>query len=112
MFLQDYDFIWDNYPSSQMDPANALLCCNEVNTLLNNTTIIMLPSVSDVLICALDVRLAKRIADFTVTDPLVEDAVDAMSKQTSLFPCTFHDDWVFLDGILYFKGCLYIWESA
>jgi len=58
------------------------------------------------------VRLAKRIANFTATDPLVKDAVDAMSKQTSLFPCVTHDKWTFLDGTLYFKGCLYVLEPA
>jgi len=90
--MQDYDLVWDNRPSSQMGPADALLRRNEVDTLLDNTTVAMLPTVSDVLLCALDVRLAERIANFTATDPLVKDAIDVMSKQTFLFPRGSHDD--------------------
>ena len=84
--MQDYDLVWNNRPGLQMDPANALLHCDEVDTLLDNTAVTMLPTVSDVLIHALDVRLAERIADFTVTNPLVQDARDTMSKHTSLNP--------------------------
>jgi len=110
--MQDYDLMWDNRPGSQMDPADALSHHNEVDTSLDNTTITMLPSVSDVLICALDVRLAERIADFTVTDLLVKDVIDAMSQQTSLFPRASCNDWTFMEGSLYFKGHLYILEPA
>ena len=95
-----------------MGPADALLRCDEVDTLLDNTAITMLPTVSNVLIHALDVRLAERIADFPANDPLVQDAVNAMSKHTSLFPHASCDDWTFLDGALYFKGHLYIPEPA
>jgi len=55
MFMQDYDLVWDNRPSSQMGPADALSRCNEVDTSLDNTAITMLPTVSDILIRALDV---------------------------------------------------------
>jgi len=112
MFMQDYDLMWDNHPSSQMGPANVLLHCDEVDTSLNNPAITMLPTVSDVLIHALDVELADRIASSTVTDPLVKDALDAMSKHTFLFPRTSCKDWTFLEGTLYFKGHLYIPEPA
>jgi len=112
MFMQDYDLVWDNRPSSQMGPADALLRRNEVDTSLDNTAVTMLPSVSDVLIRALDVRLAKRIADFTATDPLVKDATDAMAKHSSLFPRAARDDWTFLDGALYYKSHLYVPEPA
>jgi len=112
MFMQDYDLVWDNRPGSQMDPADVLSCCDEVDTLLNNIAITMLPTVSDVLIHALDVRLAERIADFTATDLLVKDAGDAMSQHASLFPCASCDDWMFLDSALYFKGHLYIPKPA
>jgi len=110
--MQDYDLVWDNCPSSQMGPANALSHCNKVDTLLDNTVIMMLPTISDILIHALDVELAERISNFTATDPLVKDAVDAMSKHTSLFPCVACKDWTFLDGALYFKGHFYILEPA
>jgi len=110
--MQDYDLIWDNRPSSQMDPADALLHRDEVDTSLDNTTITMLPTVSDVLIRALDMRLAERIADFTATDPLVKDATDAMAKHSSLFPHAARDDWTFLNGALYYKSHLYIPEPA
>jgi len=83
-----------------MGPANALSHCDEVDTSLNNTAVTMLPTVSDVLICALDVRLAERIADFTAADPLVQDACDAMSKHSSLFPQVSFDDWTFIEGWL------------
>jgi len=112
MFLQDYDLVWDNRSSSQMGPANVLSCRDEVDILLDSTAITMLPTVSDVLICTLDVRLAERIAHFTATDLLVKDAIDTMSRQTSLFPCTSRDDWMFMEGSLYFKGCLYVPEPA
>jgi len=110
--MQDYDLVWDNHPGSQMGPADALLHCDEVDTSLDNTTVTMLSTVSDVLICILDVRLAEQIANFTATDPLVQNAWDAMSKHTSLFPCASFDDWMFIEGSLYFKGCLYIPEPA
>ena len=110
--MQNYDLVWDNRPGSQMGPANALLCCDEVDTSLDNTTITMLPTVSDVLIHVLDVRLAEKIANFTVTDPLVQDTRDAMSKHTSLFPRASFNDWTFIEGFLYFKGHLYIPEPA
>jgi len=110
--MQDYDLVWNNRSSSQMGPADALSRRNEVDTSLNNTTITILPSVSDVLVCALDVQLAERIADFTVTDLLVQDAHNTMSKHTSLFPCASFDNWTFIEGSLYFKGRLYVPEPA
>jgi len=110
--MQDYDLVWDNCPGSQMGPANALSRRDEVDTSLDNTAITMLPSVSDVLIHALDVRLAERIANFTVTGLLVQDACDAMSKHVSLFPRVSFDDWTFIEGSLYFKGHLYVPEPA
>jgi len=72
----------------------------------------MLPTVSDILIHALDVALANKIAHFTMTDPLIKDTTDTMSKHTSLFPHTTCEDWMFLDGALYFKGRLYVLEPA
>ena len=110
--MQDYDLVWDNCPGSQMGPADALSHHDVVDTLLDNTAIIMLPTVSDVLIHALDVRLAERIADFTVTDPLVKDATDAMAKHSSLFPRVACEDWTFLDSALYYKSHLCIPEPA
>jgi len=110
--MQDYDLVWDNHPGSQMGPADALLCHNEFDTSLNNTAVTLLPFVSNVLIRALDVQLAERIADFTVTNPLVKDATDTMAKHSSLFPCVAHEDWTFLDGALYYKSRLYIPEPA
>jgi len=110
--MQDYDLVWDNRPGSQMGPADALSCHDEVDTSLNNTAVTMLPTVSDVLIYALDVRLAERIADFTATNPLVKDATDAMAKHSSLFPRAAHEDWTFLDSALYYKSCLYVPEPA
>ena len=68
----------NNHPGSQMGPADVLSCCDEVDTSLNNTTVTMLPTVSDVLICALDVELAEGIADSTATDLLVKDALDVI----------------------------------
>jgi len=106
--MQDYDLVWDNRPGSQMGPANALSHRNEVDTSFDNTAITMLPTVSDVLIRALDVRLAKRIANFTVTDLRVKDATNAMAKQSSLFPHTAREDWTFLDNALYYKSHLYV----
>jgi len=110
--MQDYDLVWDNHPGSQMDPADALSRRDEVDTSLDNTTVTMLPSVSDVLICALDVCLADRIAKFTATDPLVKDATNAMAKHSSLFPHVARDDWTFLNGALYYKSCLYVPQPA
>jgi len=110
--MQDYHLLWDNCPGSQMGPADALSHRDEVDTSLDNTAITMLPFVFDVLIRTLDVRLAERIADFTETNPLVQDARTAMSQHSSLFPCTSFDDWTFLECSLYFKGCLYIPELA
>jgi len=116
MFMQDYDLVWDNRPGSQMGLANVLSCCNEVDTLLDilldNTAITMLPTVSDVLICALDVRLVEKIAKFTATNPLVQDTWNAMSKHTSLFPYASFNNWTFIKGSLYFKGHLYVPEPA
>ena len=112
MFMQDYDLVWDNRPGSHMDPADALLHHNEVDTSLDNAAVTMLPTVSNVLICALDVQLAEKIADFTVTDLLVKDATDAMAKHSSLFPHTVRDDWTFLNGALYYKSHLYVPEPA
>jgi len=112
MFMQDYDLVWDNRPGSQMGPADALSRRDEVDTSLDNTAVTMLPSVSDVLIRALDVQLAKRIADFTATDPLVKDATDAMAKHSSLFPRAACDDWTFLNGALYYKSRLYVPKPA
>jgi len=110
--MQDYDLVWDNCPGSQMGPADALSHRDEVDTLLDNTTITMLPTVSDVLVRALDVWLAEQIANFTATDLLVQDARDTMSKHTSLFPRASFDDWTFVEGSLYFKECLYVPEPA
>jgi len=78
------------------------MLCPDI-TRLTNTTVTMLPTVSDVLICALHVKLADNIAHFTESDLLVKDATDAMSKHTSLFPCASHKDWTFMDSTLYSK---------
>jgi len=110
--MQDYNLLWDNRPGSQMGPADVLLRRNEVNTSLDNTAITMLPTVSDILICALDVCLADHIAEFTATNPFVKDATDAMAKHSSLFPRTACDDWTFLDGALCYKSRLYLPEPA
>jgi len=112
MFMQNYDLVWNNCPGSQMGPADALSRHDEVNTSLDNTAITMLPTVSDVLICALDVCLAEHITEFTATDPLIKDATDAMPKHSSLFPHMAHNDWTFLDSALYYKSCLYVPEPA
>ena len=112
MFMQDYDLVWDNHPGSQMGPADALSHRDEVDTSLDNTAVTMLPTIFDVLIRALDVRLAERIAEFTATDPLVKDATEAMAKHSSLFPRVTRDDWTFLNGALYYKSRLYIPEPA
>jgi len=72
----------------------------------------MPPTVSDVFVYALDMKLAGKIAHFTATDLLVKDAMDAMSKHTSLFPHAVCEDWTFLDGALYFKEHLYVLEPA
>jgi len=112
MFMQDYDLVWDNRPSSQMGPADALSRRDAVDTSLDNTAVTMLPTISDVLVCALDIRLAECIAEFTATDPLVKDATDAMATHSSLFPHTTRDDWTFLNGALYYKGHLYVPEPV
>jgi len=112
MFMQDYDLVWDNRAGSQMGPADVLSRHDKVDTSLNKTAVTMLPTVSDVLICALNVRLAKRITDFTATDPLVKDATNAMAKHSSLFPRAARDDWTFLNGALYYKSCLYVPKPA
>ena len=65
-----------------MGPANALSQCDMVNTSLNNTTITMLPTVSDVLICTLGVELADKIVHFTITNLLIKDATDTIFKHT------------------------------
>ena len=110
--MQDYNLMWDNRPGSQIGPVNVLSRRDKVDTSLDNTAITMLPTVSDVLIRALNVRLAKRIANFTATDPLVQDARDAMSKHTSLFSRAAREGWMFLDRALYYKSCLYVPEPA
>jgi len=111
--MQDYDLLWDNCPGSQMGLADALSRRDEVDTSLDNTAVTMLPTVSDVLIHALDVKLAEQIADLTAADPLVQDAWTAMSQHTFLFPHASFDDWTFLEGsALYFKGCLYVLEPV
>ena len=112
MFLHDYDLAWDNHSGSQMGPANMLSCCDMVNTFLDYTAIILLLSGSDVLICALDVELADKIAHFTATNLLVKDATDAMSKHSSLFLHAACKDWTFLNSALYYRSCLYILEPA
>jgi len=48
--MQDYDLVWDNHSGSQMGPADVLSRRNEVDTSLDNTTVTMLPTVSDILI--------------------------------------------------------------
>jgi len=53
MSMQDYDLVWNNCLGSQMGPANVLSCRDKVDTSLDNTAVIMLPTVSDVLIRAL-----------------------------------------------------------
>ena len=77
-----------------MGPADAFFWHNEVDTSLDNTAITMLPTISNVLIHTLDVKLAEKIVRFTVTNLLLKDATDTMSKHTFFFPCMACKDWM------------------
>jgi hypothetical protein len=93
-----------------MGPADALSCHDSVDTADDNLELTLLPD--DLFTRAIDVALADKITLSTASDPLVLSALQALDEGTSLFPHACQEDWLYHDGKLYFKGCLYVPEGA
>ena len=56
----------------------------------------------------LDLTLAHHIQSSSSTDPLVLRAIQNLSDDTPLFPCSSLTDWTFDNGHLYYKHCMYV----
>jgi hypothetical protein len=110
LFLQDFDLHFSHTPRMQMGPADALSRCDNVDTADDNVELTLLPD--NLFARAIDVALADKIALSTPSDPLVLSALHALDEGASLFPCARREDWLYQEGKLYFKGCLYVPEGA
>ena len=93
-----------------MAPANALSCCDFIDTSLDsvNASIVSEP----VVINALDLTLAHHIKSSLSSDPLVLRALSNLADGSPLFPHSALKDWVFNNGHLYFRGCMYVPPTA
>jgi hypothetical protein len=110
LFLQDFDLHFSHTPRTQMGPADALSCRDNVDTADDNVELTLLPD--DLFTRAIDVALADKIALSTPSDPLVLSVLQALDEGASLFPCARREDWLYQEGKLYFKGRLYVPEGA
>jgi hypothetical protein len=110
LFLQDFDLHFLHTPGTQMGPADALSHRDNVDTANDNVELTLLPD--NLFICAIDAALAEKISLSTPSDPLVLSALQALDEGASLFPHTQQTDWLYQEGKLYFKGCLYAPEGV
>ena len=105
LFLQDFNLIWKVLPGAKLAPTDTLSQHDYVDTSNNaNVTIVPLPAV----INALDLTLACHIQSSSSMDPLVLQAIQNLSDDTPLFPCFSLSDWIFDNGHLYYKECMYV----
>jgi hypothetical protein len=110
LFLQDFDLHFLHTPGTQMGPADALSCRDNVNTADDNVELTLLPD--DLFICTIDAALAEKISLSTPSDPLVLSALQVLDEGASLFPRAQRTDWLYQEGKLYFKGRLYAPEGV
>ena len=89
-------------PGSQMGPADALSCKDEVDTSNDNQDVILLPPT--LFIKAIDVVLTDKITLFSPFDPLVSAALHALDNGKSLLTRASKHDWHYTNGKLYFKN--------
>ena len=110
LFLQDFDLVFLATLGSQMGPADALSCKNEVDTSNNNQDVaLLLPTL---FIKAINIALANKIALSSPSDPLISTALHALDNGNSLLARASKHDWHYDNGKLYFKNWLYIPETA
>ena len=93
-----------------MAPADALSHRNSIDTSLDNIDVSIVPE--PVVINALDLTLARHIKLSSSTDPLVLHAISNLADGSPLFPRSALKDWMFNNGHLYFKGCMYVTPAA
>jgi hypothetical protein len=110
LFLQDFDLHFCHIPGMQMGPADALSRRDNVDTADDNVELTLLPD--NLFARAIDVALADKISLSTPSDPLVLSALQALDEGASLFPRARREDWLYQEGKLYFRGCLYVPEGA
>ena len=106
LFLQDFDIVWKVLPGAKLTPTDTLSRYNHVDTSSDNadTAIVLEPAI----INALDLTLACHIQLSSAMDPLVLRAIQNLSDDTPLFPCSSLADWTFDNGHLYYKGRMYV----
>jgi hypothetical protein len=93
-----------------MAPADALSRRDHVDTSLDNNNSSIVPSPA--IINALDLSLVHHIKSSSASDPLVLQAIQNLSEETPLFPCSTLEDWTFNNGNLYYKHRLYVPPSS
>ena len=102
LFLQDFNLVFLATPGSQMGPADALSCKDEVDTSNNNQDIVLLPP--NLFIKAINVALADKITLSSPSDPLVSAALHALDDGKLLLARAFKHNWHYDDSKLYFKN--------
>ena len=106
LFLQDFHIKWIVTPGSQMGPADALSCKDDINISSDNHTSSIVPD--PVVINALDLALSQSIAQFTPSDPLVLQVISALQDGSPLFSRSSLSDWNLDNSHLYFKDRMYV----
>lgn len=89
-----------------MAPADALSCCDSVDTSLGNVDTSIVPE--PVIINVLDHTLTHHIKLSSSSDPLVLPAPSNLTDGSPLFPHSAIKDWTFNNSHLYFKGRMYV----
>ena len=110
LFLQDFHIEWVITPGSQMGPADALSCKDDIDTSTDNHSSSILPD--PVIINTLDLTLSQTIAKSSSSDPLVLHVLSTLQDGSPLFSGSSTADWTFDNGHLYFKGRMYIPPSS
>ena len=96
-----------------MAPVDPLSHHNDMDIFLDNTNIQLLSSDAfDQQVWAINIALVDKIKELSSIDPLVLQAVHWMEKEFPLFNRLKAKDWIFNDGHLYFKTCLYVPDIA
>ena len=106
LFLQDFNIVWKVLPGAKLTPADALSCYNQVDTSFDNADVAIAPLPA--VINALDLTLACHIQSSSSTDPLVLHAIQDLSDDAPLFPCSSLTNWTFDNGHLYYKVWMYV----
>ena len=103
--LSQYNLKLIHVPRSKLIQADALSCWSDHIT-EEDETIVMLPE--DMFILLIATNLRNKTATATEADELATKIKDCLQKQLPPPMCTALSDWSFTDGLIVYKGKVYV----